>query len=190
MGKDFSALLKTQWAGEKSMKVVAALEADSPPELKQVQAFWKEYGFSEPMLSKATWVQLFNESGAEIARPDLPNLRAGLHTPEDFFITFGIDAMCIYHLLRWRKFLIDSRWQKVMLQACDSLCRLFGANEGIVTNDESPVITAFFNGSSFDEALAVGQGKYGEVEDIKDLYVEPTPDTWDSFGYWKFLKKE
>jgi hypothetical protein len=189
MGMDFSALLKYQWAGEKSMRVVASIEADSPAELKQVQPLWKQCEFSEQTLTKATWVENLG-SGVEIPRPDLPNLLASLSTPEDFFITFGVDAVRIYHVLRWRQFLVDSRWQEVMLQACHALCRLFGATEGIVTNDESPVIEAFFEGASFDDALAAGQGVYGEVSDVKDLYLEPTPDLWDSTGYWKFLKKE
>jgi hypothetical protein len=75
-----------------------------------------------------------------------------------------------------------------MLQACHALCRMLGATGGIVTNDQSPVIGAFFDGASFDDALAAGQGVYGEVENINDLYFEPEEDLWDSTGYWRFLK--
>jgi hypothetical protein len=77
-----------------------------------------------------------------------------------------------------------------MLRACHAIYKIFGATGGIITNDQSLVIQAFFRGASFDDALASGQGIYGEVEYLKDLYLERENNTWDSTGYWRFLKKE
>jgi hypothetical protein len=188
MGMDFFALLKSEWMGERSLRVVDAIESDSPVELKQVRVLWKECDFADMDLSKAEWIEAYG-SGAIISRPELPNLKASLHTPEDFFITFGQDSIGIYHILRWRSFLVDPRWQSTMLQACHVLSHMFSATEGIITNDESPVIAAFLNGATFDDALAAGQGEYGEVKNLNDLYFE-NEDIWNSTGYWRFLKKK
>jgi hypothetical protein len=190
MGLDFSALLKTPTLLKASGNVLDALERMSPPEVREVSRFWGYAGFAtlpEPL--QPVWVNNFGVQEV-VSRPMLPSLEVSLKTSEGFYLTFGSDAVRIYHILRWRIFLTDIQWQRLMLNACRAFARELGAVDGIVTSDWSPVIDAFFRGLRFEEALAEGKGKDGEVAYLTDLYVEDVDGTWDSNGYWRFLTKQ
>jgi membrane protein implicated in regulation of membrane protease activity len=57
-------------------------------------------------------------------------------TPEGFFITFGRAAIHVYHLLRWRYFLTDQKWQAAMLSVCASVVRHFNATDCVLAHDD------------------------------------------------------
>src|SRR5262249_52915194 len=103
------------------------LEAASPAELKAIARLMRDRGFAlDSGLRSAAWEGNEGSDGLRLdRRPDLPTLEAALHTPEDFFLTFGRDALEVYHPLRWRFFLTDPKLQRALLDACTCLGRLF-----------------------------------------------------------------
>src|SRR5262249_8745436 len=116
--------------------------------------------------------------------PLLPSLEARLHLPSDFCLTFGWDAVWVYHSLRWISFLTDVEWQRVILAAVKRFCEFLGARGCIVTNDEHPAAMECLRGTSFVDALRIatknGEGEelilndlYWEVEDESDIAMKP-----------------
>jgi hypothetical protein len=213
MGMDFVALMRYARPDEIALD---ALEADSPAELKAVARLMRSLGFGlNNGLRSAVWEDNAGVDSPRLdRRPDLPTLKMALHTPEDFYLTFGRDAFEVYHLLRWMFFLTDPDLQRTMLEACTRLGRFFGATDCIITSDCSPVVQAFRQGQSFEDSLAAAGPEDGERPTIIDLYMEwpedyvmrevgrrpqykdwpadqpPPPGweratTWDSKGYWR-----
>lgn len=187
MGMDFAALLKYEPISDKTLQLVEQLEVARPVEIRAVGDYWRQSGFFPFSIAHARWVTDFKEY-AEVGRPQLPSLTHALQTPEGFFLVFGADAVYIYHPLRWYLFLTDLVWQKYMLDACKAFAKVLHAVDGIVTSDFSPVIGAFMKGMLFDEALH--QTKEIEVANVGELYIQLDAEgTWDSRGYWRFLRK-
>lgn len=187
MGMDFSALLQCDPTSETFQLGVNRLEQRSPDKLRAVLDRWNAM-HPPRLIPGKVWVPRYAVDSVGVERPKLPCLELSFRTEEGFYLTFGRDAVCIYHCLRWRTFLTDAEWQFVMLEACRELATLFGASACVVTRDESPVILAFFEGASFDDALATGEGVEGEVSKLDDLLEIVEPDgTWDSHGYFRLL---
>ncbi|MCP4020288.1 MAG: hypothetical protein GY729_00470 [Desulfobacteraceae bacterium] len=182
---DFTALIKYEIPDKDRLNAIYSLERTSPQQVRRVTENWRTYKYADISINYPIWVKNFGEQ-EQIPRPELPTLKASLRMPEGFFITFGYDSMEIYHFLRWQIFLTDKLWQKIMTEACKAFANMFGAVDGIITSDWSPVIEAFFNGKSFDEALVQGQGDDKEVSEIEELYNVLDDTTWDSHGYWRF----
>jgi hypothetical protein len=223
MGMDFVALMKYAGPNPRLLRTLDDLETGSPAELRDVTRLMADRGFTvNPDRCPAAWESLKEppEGPSLHRRPDLPTLDVALHTPEDFFLTFGPDAVEVYHLLRWLFFLTDPPLQAAMLDACRCLGRLFGATYCVITSDWSPFIGAFRQSKSFDESLAAAGSEHGEQARLADLYLEspedyvlrgavggrteykdwpvdkPTPAgweracTWDSKGYWRLRLSE
>jgi hypothetical protein len=215
MGMDFVALMRYASPDASALR---ALEADSPAELKDLARLMRGKGFGFALkndLRSAIWEDNAGVDGPRFdRRPELPTLKVALHTPENFFLTFGRDAFEVYHLLRWVFFLTDPALQRGLLDACTCLGRLFDASDCIITSDWSPVVQAFRQGKSFEDSLAAAGPEDGERPALADLYIEwpedyvmrevgrrmkykdwPTDEppppgweratTWDSKGYWR-----
>jgi hypothetical protein len=120
--------------------------------------------------------------------PVLPDLQTSLRTPEDFFLTFGGDAILAYYpRLRWLIFLTEPEWQQSLLNACACLGDLFGATDCVLMNDFHPAVYYFLRGHDFASALASAGPEEGEVPDLRDLYIDRgTGAGWDSKSYWRF----
>jgi len=215
---DFVALLKYGGPDARALRALDWLEADSPPEIKSLAPLFRERGFSIGDGEATVWEYHHRPDLHDArlnGRPKLPKLEVALHMKEDFFLTFGEDAIEVYHLLRWHWFLKDLALQKATLDACSRFAHLFGATACIITSDFSPVIHAFRAGAGFDASLATAGPEDGERAALADLYQErpegylmrdaggvmqyqewdqdkTTPvgweraTTWDSKGYWRF----
>lgn len=185
MGMDFSALVKYKASSRCLEEGIGVLFSDLPTSIKAVGSLLDRKGFARLNISKPEWVDL---RGNPTQQPGLPTLTAHLMLPEGFFITFGNDAICIYHQLRWLFFLTDPEWRRQMLAALLDFSKIFDATDGIVSNDWSPVFGAFFRGASYELALQEGKDNDSEVATLDGLYKVVEPDgTWDSQGYWRFL---
>jgi HEAT repeat protein len=181
---DFVALMKYPGPGPPLGDALDRLEAESPEELKDLRRVMEARGSSRRDQSGATWGRWTSDREV-LGQPGLPDTWAELHTPEDFYLSFGADTVRVYHLLRWHSFLTEPPLQAAMLEACAALGRLFGATDCVLTSDFSPLDAAFHEGAGFEEALRRGEPGHGEVPNLEDLYLSYT-DTWDSFGYWRF----
>ncbi len=188
MGMDFSALLKYETPGDLSDDRVAAIESQSPTDVKAVAGLWLSKGLGEEPLNRAGWISS-TEFPEPAQKPEAPTLDYAFRTGEAFYLTFGKDAVWVYHLLRWHTFLSDPDWQEQMTLACRAIARLLNATDGILTRDESPVILGFLAGMSFDQAVDQGSGEEGEVLSLSDMrdHVDDVC-TWNSHGYWYFLR--
>lgn len=191
MGMDFCALLNCDVSGAACQNAVTLLEQGSPDAVQRIADHWHRSGFASLSCGKAAWVPRYSAEPGVSIRPSLPNLKLALRTDEAFFLTFGANAVCIYHILRWRRFLTDKEWQSTMLDVCNAFADLFASPVGIVTRDESPVIEAFFHSSTFADSLAAGEDKDGEVDQLDDLFeVVDSDGTWDSHGFYRFRSKD
>ena len=186
MGMDFIALLKCpDWI--RVTAAVDSLERQSPPAAQKVRELWRRRGYAETCWHKPTWTTL-DLDVTPVPRPTLPNLEIGLATPEDFVLTFGADAVALYHILRWDVFLAEPEWQEAMLDASRAFADLLGATDGIITCDWCSADKRFLEGYSYDDALSHAQGEGADAASLSDLVdVEPDPDTWEYHGYWRFL---
>src|SRR5262249_57172119 len=123
--------------------------------------------------------------------------------PSDFSLTFGHDAVWIYHTLRWRVFVTEAEWQRVMLGVVRWLCQSLGAGDCIIAHDEHPAVLVFQAGASFQQALHAAEDRgQGAVPSIVDLHIdkcyadnlvflgpggkEMAIPLWDTHGYWRF----
>src|SRR5262245_46048923 len=143
MGMDFVALMKYGGPGERVRRALDRLEAGSPEPLRAVRRRLEARGFVHGEEAAAVWEL---RPRGEVrdprldGRPRLPRLSATLQLSEGFLLTFGPDAVAVGHLLRWWFFLTEPPFQRAMLDACLYLAHLFGAADGILTSDCSPVI--------------------------------------------------
>ncbi len=176
MGLDFSALIRYGGPSREILPGVARLERgeeDAP--FRQVVAVGLHRGFAFAELAdrKATWRPWSDIEQVIPQRPDLPSLDTFLDLPSDFSLTFGHDAVWVYHTLRWIYFVTEAEWQLVMLAAVGRFRELLGADDCIITNDCHPAISAFRGGASFAAALEVASREgEGEVSSLGDLYRE------------------
>src|SRR5262245_34215786 len=175
MGMDFVALMKYGGPDERVLRALDRLEAGSPEPLRAVRRLMEARRFFNGAEAAAVWE--FRHRG-EVrdprldGRPRLPRLSATLQLPEGFRLTFGPDAVEVEHLLPWWFFLTEPPFHRAMLDACLYLAPLFGAADGILTSDCSPVIQAFREGKGFDAAVASAGPEDGERPHLADLYTE------------------
>lgn len=205
MGLDFTALIRYGGPAEDVLRAIGCLEADEEDSVLSevvVLGLRNDFAFAEHRPERAYWRTLSNWEERLPERPSLPSLEACLELSSDFSLTFGRDAVWVYHPLRWIFFVTEHEWQRVMLGAVKRFCDLFGATDCIVTNDEHPAVAAFRKGVPFSEALAEATGeREGEVARISDLYIDEgyaedlvfeEPDgtcsavpLWGTHGYWR-----
>jgi hypothetical protein len=170
---DFVALMKYGGPDKWLHRVLDRLEVESPEEVRRLSQSLDAGGYSTGREEVAVW--MFSARRSHLrdprldSRPRLPNLGAALCLPEGFFLTFGPDAIELYHLLRWSFFLEEPPIQQAMLEACVCLGRLFGATDCIITSDFSPVVHEFRAGHGFDAALSVEEPEDGERANLADL---------------------
>jgi hypothetical protein len=184
MGMDFTAILRYDPSSDAVARTLDALEAaDRPSPLQAVVRRWQEAGFFkfyEDWLVPV-WVERPDDDDeAELpARPPLPSLQASLRLPEGFFLTLAKDAVLVDHLLRWRFFLTDSKWQTVMLDSLTWFCNHFAAKDCVLAHDCQCVPSCIRRqGLSFAEALSrAEQEGEGQVKSLSDLYLEMEDDS-------------
>lgn len=205
MGLDFSALIRYPGPSGDVLQSIARLErGDKVPALDEVVAcgLRSDFNFAKSGPASPSWHQLGDWERALAERASLPSLDTYLDLPSGFSLTFGRDAVWVYHLLRWMFFCSEAEWQRVMLAAVQWFCELLTASECIVTRDEHPAVLAFRRGVSFEEAIrgAAEQGE-GPVAKLEDLYIdagyaedlvylgengeEIAIPLWDTHGYWR-----
>ena len=164
MEMDFAALL--HYPGPEACEAtIHRLESGSPFEMRKVLQLWNRAGDFHMNLGGTSWFETFDD-GNPIARPERISLQASLETREGFSLTFGRDAVLIYHPLRWQTFLDDPEWARVMLLASAGLGRELGADEFIVTHDEGPAALAFLDGMNYEECLSESSQHGREVVEL------------------------
>jgi len=187
MGLDFSALIQTNGLSANVVEGIDRLESTEEDAVFAgvvAYALSNDFSFARCNDQRARWRSMAEWEQILPRRPRLPSLEARLHLPSDFCLTFGQDAVWVYHSLRWITFLTEVEWQRVILAAVKRFCELLGARDCIVTNDEHPAVLEFLRGASFVEALQIatekGEGEevtlndlYQEVEDESDLAMKP-----------------
>ena len=175
MGMDFVALMRYGGPDERVVRALDRLEAGSPVEVRVLARLMHGQGFGLGREEAATWKFISRPELRDrrlARRPGLPNLGVSLWLPQGFSLTFGQDAVEVYHLLRWHFFLTEPDLRRAMLDACTCLGRLFGAADCVVTSDFSPVVQAFREGQGFDASLASAGPEHGERPNLADLYLE------------------
>ena len=182
MGMDFVALMRYSRTRD-VVRAINGLENQTRPLSAEVRQLWGEFGFFELDWDRAFWVS--HDNGRQVKRPRGPDLTIDLRTVDGFFLTFGQGVCCAYHLLRWRFFLTEPRWQEAMLRAGEGLADLLRSPDVALMSDFHPSYSAFFAGSGFDACLREAVGQEGEVAEIADLYHEPEVHLWDSHGFWR-----
>lgn len=175
MGMDFTALMKYGEPDERLSRVLDRLEAGSPAAVQALARLMHDRGIGLGRDEAAVWEftsrpELRDRRLGQ--RPRVPNLGVSLWLPEGFSLTFGQDAVEVYHLLRWHFFLTEPGLQRAMLDACTCLGRVLGATDCVVTSDFSPVVHAFRDGLGFDASLASAGPEDGERPNLADLYLE------------------
>ncbi len=205
MGMDFSALLHYDGATDDVLAAISQLE--SKPSNSSTDAVvelgrQEDFAFARDTVAGADWRAFSDWETPLQARPALPSTQQYLQLPSDFHLTFGHDAVWIYHTLRWLFFTIERKWQAVMLNAICHFVDIFLARDCIVTSDFNPAILEFQNGASFSAAIAVAESKgEGHVQTLDDLHIDKGVaddlvfvDTdggqsaipiWNSHGYWR-----
>lgn len=187
MGMDFVALLRYSRTPE-VVRTIAQLENATAPFSVEVQSLWREYEFFSYDWSRTYWVA--RDNGRQVKRPLRPNLNVALRTVDGFFLTFGQGVCCAYHLLRWRFFLTQPRWQAAMIDASERLSDLLQSPDVVLMSDYHPSYSAFVSGARFDTCLEAAVGPEAEVAELVDLYEEPEPNVWDSHGFWRLRPSE
>jgi hypothetical protein len=170
------------------VRAINELENQTAPLSAEVRSLWRESGFFGFDWGRAYWVA--HDNGRQVKRPRGPDLSVALRTVDGFFLTFGQGACCAYHLLRWRFFLTDPRWQAVMIRTCESLADRLRSPDVALMSDFHPSYSAFFAGTGFDACLRAAVGREAEVGSIAELYEEPEPHIWDSHGLWWLRSSE
>jgi hypothetical protein len=185
---DFVALMRYNRTHD-VVQAINELENQTQPLSAEVQMLWSESGFIEFDWHRSYWVAL-DHFRRQVKRPRGPDLTKALRTVDGFFLTFGQGVCCVYHLLRWRFFLVEPCWQAAMLGACEGLADLFQSPDVVLTSDYHPSYSAFFAGAGFDACLRAVVGQEAEVAEIADLYQQPDEHTWDSHGFWRLRSSE
>lgn len=202
---DFSALLHYVGATDHVLAAISQLE--SQPSHSSTDAVvelgrQKDFAFARETVAGAGWRAYSDWETPLQVRPALPSTQKYLQLPSDFRLTFGNDAIWIYHTLRWLFFTTERQWQTVMLNAIRHFVDLFHARDCIVTSDFNPAILEFQNGASFGAAIAVAESKgEGRVQTLDALYIDKgvaddlvfvdadgrqsAVPVWDSHGYWR-----
>src|SRR5260370_36574274 len=207
MGLDFTALIHYGGPSGDALQGIGWLEGGQEgPTLAEVVAggLRNDFAFAKHASKQAYWRSLADYDQRLACRPALPSLEACLDLPSDFSLTFGQDAVWVYHTLRWIFFVTEPEWQRVMLAALGRFCEVLGASDCIVTNDGNPAVFEFQKGTTFSEALRFAelQGE-GEVARLEGLFIDKgrseelvfvgpqgeqsAAPVWDTHGYWRVL---
>ncbi len=136
--------------------------------------------------------------GIESSRPGRRSRRS---ERSGFGLVFGSDAILITHTVRWFLFLNNEDWHPVLIQAVGWFFTAFQATDCVITNDEHPVIQAFWKGAAFksalDHAQALGEA---EAETLQEMCIDEGLDEelglegpdgwypmslWSTKGYWR-----
>lgn len=135
MGNDFSALLEYRGIGAAVLRIITRLESGyEPAEVTRVVDFGAAEGLAfAKRRQPVRWYHLSDCDQPLPARPPLPNLSTRLALQSDFSLTFGADAIWVYHTLRWQFFCCDGRWRDVMVPAVNWFRDMFGATDAVVT---------------------------------------------------------
>ena len=204
MGMDFAALLRLgEWTCD-TLETIAELESGVgvPPLLKVVdQGSRYGHAFADDAGDPACWRPMDDWDRILPARPTLPTLGAVLEHPSGFGLVFGSDAILITHTVRWFLFLNNEDWHPVLIQAVGWFFTAFQATDCVITNDEHPVIQAFWKGAAFksalDHAQALGEA---EAETLQEMCIDEGLDEelglegpdgwypmslWSTKGYWR-----
>ena len=187
MGMDFVALMRYSRA-RGVVPAINGLENRTTPLSAEVRSLWRVSGYFGFDWGRANWVA--HDNGRQVRRPRGPDLTVALRTVDGFVLTFGRGVCCTYHLLRWRLFLTDPRWQAAMLGACEGLAGLVRSPDVALMSDFHPSYLAFFAGAGFDACLRAAVGREAEAAEIAELYEEPEPHIWDSHGFWRLRSSE
>jgi len=214
MGMDFVALFEYPGPTPAVLHAIDRLEiGKSCAAFRKVVERWRDDSFSPLRPESAQWQSAASGERVDL-RPNLPNLEFVLRTAEHFYVSFGRDAVCAYHPLRWHTFLTVRHWESTMLNAVAMLCKWLSAGECIITSDHSAAFRRFHEELQFAEILEAAFKDDGEVGSSADLYQEqvdhdrafrpgaeidekwpsgiPLPPgwrqsgTWDSKGIWRF----
>jgi len=205
MGLDFSALIRYPGPTAVVLDAISRLEHDAEDAaFAEVNAcgLRGDFDFPKYACEKAHWAAVEDYEELLPERPTLPSLEWCLELPSSFSLTFGRDAIAVWHSLRWMYFVKETEWQQVMISAIKRFCDLLQAQDCIITSDENPAIIAFRNGASFEDALqAADQQGEGAVSHLGDLYIDegyaddlvfegPPGESsqvplWDTHGYWR-----
>lgn len=175
MGLDFSALIHYPGPNGEVSKSIARLEdGEEDAAIKEVVACGKRNGFA--FANHATdvvhWRSLFDYKKRFTGRPDLPSRTACLSLTSDFHLMFAADVIWVYHTLRWRFFVTEIEWQRIMLGAISHFCQLFSAIDCIITYDQNRAVNSARDGMLYSDALVEAERGEGEVETLDDLYRE------------------
>lgn len=196
MGMDFNALLHHIHTREELNESIDRLEQAQLPEIQRLEDLFISRGFFRREGPYPKWERFSDGKGEfeAILRPHKPSLDHWiigslddtLCLPADFLITFGVDAIEIYSLLRWHQFLENAEMQQAVLSACTALAEILGASEGVIAYDESEVMLKFRKGGTYCECLAAGAG--GEVTRLEDFLITcEDVNSWDTHAYWRFF---
>jgi hypothetical protein len=203
---DFAALVRYPGPTARVRRGLARIQVCHDPDLAAVSDMWQREGFSfaESPRRRASWRPCGHSNWKLRLRqaPKLPNLEAYLDLPSDFAITFGRDAVEVYHWLRWHFFLTQRHWQRVMLAAVRRIRHLLGGSDCFIANDEHPLILSFREGKPFDECVeAAHSAGERQVRTIGQMFVDKGIadelyyegrngkrvgiPIWDTRGYWR-----
>lgn len=203
MGQDFTALIHYGGPTGEILRAISRLEHDAEDAaFAEVRACGLQQDFDFAKHAEPVhWAAVEDYEKTSPERPALPSLEWCLELPSSFSLTFGSDAVCVWHSLRWMFFIKEAEWQQVIIAAVRRFCELLGATDCIIASDEHPAVVAIRKGASFQEALraAESQGE-GEVAQVEDLYIDmgyaddlvfegPSGECsrvplWDTHGYW------
>src|SRR5437763_1672348 len=146
MGLDFTALIHYGGLNAAVLQAIDRLESGGEDAaFAEVVAYGlrNDFAFAKSSGRHAYWRSLADYEQRLPERPTLPSLEACLELPPDFSLTFGRDSVWVWHTLRWKFFVTDVEWQRVMLAAVKRFCELFEARDCIVTNDCHPAVSEF-----------------------------------------------
>jgi hypothetical protein len=198
VGADFCALLKHP-GPDVIRPLMREWETASPPEFSPVPRLLREQGFISPRLADGNrWTD--PETLRQTKRITAPDVSVCLDTVEGFSIFFGAEAVMLYHTLRWRFFLTDPEWQRVMLAATRAVGERLGTGAAVLASDCHPIMTRFRERAAWRKCFADLPEGFGEVKSFGKLYIKVsspawhdgrrlrTSDTaWDSRGFWRYV---
>ena len=186
MGAYFFALLECEVPKDVNDRRVRELECTCRGESQRLIAKCRQDGVCE--VARVKWISATDYS-EEIARPTTIDSSHCLLTCEGFHVRFGSGAIGLWHPLRWPRFVRDIEWQQAMLAACRGRAAMVDASDVIVTRDGSPIVTAFYRGATYHEALTAGGEREAQVASISELYeIVDEHGTWESHGYWRMTR--
>jgi hypothetical protein len=184
MGMDFSALLHCRSGAHLDPDAPSAIQASLADSLQMIESLWLAT-YLRPFRSEIAHWGTHSEHLTQLESPKLPSYEVCFHLPPGFEITFGADAVMVYHRLRWSRFLVDQSWRVAMLDTVGLLAEVLQANDVSISHDCHPIFTAFLDSAPYLECLSQATGIEAERNSLDDLYEELPDGFWDSHGFWR-----